>query len=175
MIQVYDAPIVPLLTVSRGGSINFQGIIPFRVPTPDSRVMTSIALLWAELGGQTVPFDMTYGGSFSWGLWLATREIDRGGLGLAIPTGNLVGTRVAPGVVPSDISIDGYADDFAGGQDEIYGELTVHFVGVIPNGLRVELKVRYEPVACEICDEEWKEIISQCNPSALAPAPVVGT
>jgi hypothetical protein len=176
VIQIWQPPPIEIFRTPTFGVLTFNGVVPFRVPTPDSRVQLSLTLLWSqpEAVGGAVPFDMTLGGTASWALWLVAREFDVGGAGAAIPTTNLVGTKAAPLALPSDVNIDGYSDDFSGGQDEIYGELTIGFPNLSPaNGLRCALQARYEPGPCAICDAEWLEIIRSCTPQLLGP-PVVG-
>lgn len=174
MIQIYEPPPIQLLSVAVGAaSAPVAGVtytLPFRVPTPDSRLMVSIALLFTQIVPQTVPWDATIGGALVHSLWLAAREYDIGGQGAAIPTGNLVGTRAAPLVIPSDVSIDGYSDDFTGGQDELYGEYYyLEPAGGAPgSGFRATLYVRYQPVSCAICDEEWSAIVRSLTPQAVA-------
>lgn len=173
LVQIVDSPQLLLLTVKAppgGGSLPAATplVFPFRVPTPDSRVTASLALLITSiLPAATFPFDVTFANNVQYSLWLAAREQDFGGSGLMVPTVNLVGTKAAPLAIPSDVNVMGYSDDFAGGQDELYGELTVLAPAGFapPGGLRVALYTRYQPSACEICDEEWSEIIEQCNPS----------
>jgi len=165
-IQIYDAAPLLLLSVVTGRVVP-STVISFRVPTPDSRVTASVAIVVSvqqQLGlQQGFPFDITNGAAFSYALWLAGRDQDEGGSGLYVPTVNLLGTRAAPVAVPTDINIMGYSDDFDGGQDEIYGEFTVAG-SWFANPLAARLYVRYQPSACEICDDEWREIVEQCNP-----------
>lgn len=179
LVQIYDAPPVLVFFLQ---SLALPAVAPhtvtaaFKVPTPDSRLMVSIALTAAQLGdagtpAQSNPFDMNRGGDLAWSLWLATRDQDTGGSGLWVPTGNLVGTKAAPLAIPADVNIDGYSDDFTGGQDDIYGELTcVQQGGGGLRGMQVRLYVRYQPSTCEICDDEWLEIIEQCAPSLVSQA-----
>ena len=174
LVQIHEPNAQRLFSVLAGEAPTFVNqVVSFRVPTPDSRLMTSIDLTWSQLsrpfGGSPPanPYDMTFGGSLTWALWLAGRSRDRGGGGVMVPTQNLVGVRAAPLAIPSDINIDGYGDDFEGGQDEIYGEVTANGtqVGGVAAGFRVTLYVRYQADKCEICDDEWLEIIGQCTPS----------
>ena len=176
LVQIHDPDPLNLLSVKPGGTLNFAGVLAFRVPTPDSRLVTSIDLLFSQPNAPaaTVPFDMTFGSTIGASLWLAGRTLDRGGAGQLIPTVNLVGSRAAPIALPTDVAIDGYADDYPGGQDDIYGELTVSFSVFSPaQGLRISLLVRQEPGPCAICDDEWQQIIALCVPSLIQP-PVVG-
>lgn len=136
--------------------------VPIVLPTPDSRLTLSFALVVTQPNPTTMPFDITIAGTLQHTLWLADAIFDTGGSGLLIPVVNLVGTRAAPQVFPTDIAICGYGDDFQGGQDALMGEYSLLSPAglAIVNGLRVALYVSYEATESEICDEEWSQIVS---------------
>lgn len=177
MIQRYEPPPVQLinLTSITVPSTPPQTIVaPFRIPTPDSRLNVAVTILFRQdinnkfaATPVSMPFDATRGGDLAWSLFLVGRDRDPNNAGAMVPTVELFATKTAPQTIPSDVSIDGYADDFEGGQDEIYGELTVVAGGLdgTLRGIAASLFVVYEPGTVAICDEEWRQIVS----SGLSP------
>ena len=96
VVQVYRPAPVNLIQLASGtwpsvGPLTL--VAPFRVPTPDSRLSTTVTVLfrqdialplaWTPLS--SLPFDATRGGDLGWSLWLAGREFDVGGTGAPIP------------------------------------------------------------------------------------------
>lgn len=160
--------------------------IEFTVPTPDARVQVNVsvyALPEASLPNIPIPFNVSGddgagGPMIASKLWLGAWE--RAGNGLLLPTTDLVGTRSVPQDIPLNTDLMGYSETVLADCDAVRGFLELAGAGGggegadAPPPLQWWLKTRYQPVAgCEICCDEWKEIVSKCTPSAPTVLTVV--
>lgn len=144
----------------------------FRVPMPDSRLRVKVSLIYSPVPGVTIPFDI--GTVNSHAIWMGLEEIDWAGrIAGPIPTINVIRnpttgllvTRAAPLVIPSDVNVMGYSQEFQSAGDQIFGELTTTFVAAAPG--RWMLYTRYQPDGIVLPEEEWQEITNLCTPRVI--------
>lgn len=172
------------------------GRLVFMIPTPSARVVQKIAIFfWPSVTGQSTPLkspplnpiDPTLTGLvFPITLNLFTGE--QAETGWVIPTADLVGSlfdvgigigngqQIPLGVDLSHLGLGGFTLDVQGGQSFVGG---IFFVGTgTPYldpaivGINASLRVRYEVVATEMCDDEWEALKPQMQPS-LFGSPLV--
>jgi len=154
----------------------------FIIPLPDMRVQVKAAFIAGPAGappaGTTIPYDVTFGGNISVLLWLAVAE-RQPDTGIYLPTGNLVGTRLAPQAIPLDISLMGYSEDAVAGADALIGEVTIAHSGAGPGTPPITtwwLKTRYQPVSGALFSEaEWTQIVGAATPSVPGAPLVAGS
>lgn len=151
-------------------------VLPFVVPTPDARVQVRVAItISPAVPGPEIPYDVTFGGLNSTGLWLAAAVRDANGQ--FIPVTNIVGTRAAPLSIPTDVSEMGYSQTILTDADVLIGELTVEAqTGEIGSLIqRWELVCRYQPVSGALFSEpEWRQIVARCTPTVNGDLIVLG-
>jgi len=140
---------------------------PFTIPLPDARVQVKIAVFGSPLfTGTPVPYDVTFGGNITVQLWLAIAETDPNGI--LIPTVNLVGTRAAPQLIPTDIDVMGYSETVNADGDAVVGEVTFTHSGAGPGTPPITvwwLKTRYQPVSGALFEvREWQQIVGAASP-----------
>jgi hypothetical protein len=176
-----------------------SGRLVFMIPTPSARVVQKIAIFfWPNITGQSptaivrspplTPVDPTVAGS-SFPITLNLFTGEQAETGWVIPTSDLVGSlldvglpgigngqQIPLGVDLGHLGLGGFTLDVQGGQSFVGG---IFFVGtgspyLDPTiiGINATLRVRYEVVATEMCDDEWEALKPQMQPS-LFGAPLV--
>jgi hypothetical protein len=144
----------------------------FRVPVPDSRLRVKVSVIYCPVPGVTIPFDI--GTVNSHYLWLGLEELDWAGrIAGPIPTQNLIinpatatyYTRAAPLVIPSDVNVMGFSQEFQTAGDQIFGELTTTFVAAAPG--RWMLYTRYQPDGLWLPPDEWEAVKGLCTPRVI--------
>ncbi|HET7485834.1 MAG TPA: hypothetical protein VFJ64_10740 [Solirubrobacterales bacterium] len=154
--------------VTFNGTTTGTKTVRFRVPTPDSRVRTKVALI-----GQPAP-----GGSPTF-LSLKTVTLllqaieDAINGGMPIPVTSLpdptVGTAIA---IPEHSQLGGFSYESVSIGDAIEGTITVTSNSNAAHGFLM-LQARYQPDGQRLPWDEWREIVSQCNPGLLTAAAVI--
>jgi hypothetical protein len=172
------------------------GRLVFVIPTPSARVLQKIAIFfWPTLTGQSTalksppltPVDPTLA-DFAPPVTLNLFRAEQAETGWIIPTEDLVGSlfdvnigigngqQIPLGVTSAHLGLGGFTIDVQGGQGFVGGIFLVQ--GGLPYldptivGINATLRVRYEVVATEMCDDEWEALKPQMQPS-LFGSPVV--
>jgi hypothetical protein len=159
--------------------------VEFTVPTPDARVQVNVSVIVVpdpSVGDVPIPYnvlgdDGTGAPLISALLWLAAWQRAPGGL--LIPTTDLVGHRAVPQSIPLDPGLMGYSETVLADCEAVKGVLTISQAGIEEGGDFPPLgtwwlRTRYQPVAgCDICADEWKEIVSKASPSVPAALTVI--
>lgn len=172
--------------------VNAAQIVFFTIPTPSARVAAKIALIWwQQLTGQsgnagTVGSppnnNVDSGVNASIGpMKLNLFSYELAETGIVSPTVDLVGALqlFAPQNVPIDAAsgvqsgLAGFSTDVQGGQQGVGGMLwpgaTTGYTTRL--GINVSLRVKYELVGSEMCQDEWDSLKALMVP--FAPTPVV--
>lgn len=168
-------------------------LVRFAIPTPSARLLVKLAIIfWPPLAGQSGPLlgppdnpvDVFLQNSIfqPWKLLVYTAE--QAESGWLIPTGDLVGTLLAingqnipvTATASGSVGVSGFSLDVQGGQDWVAGALIVPpmLVGYAApscTGLNITLRVRYEALGTEMCEDEWRTLTSklqvQCSPTIV--------
>lgn len=164
-VQKHRPEPVVLFTISGSGAVPANPDVYFYVPIPDSRLRVKVSLLFVAPAGDTDPLDITTGAN----LWLFESEEERSGVtGRSLPCTNLAGsTAAAPLAIPAAAPLLGYSREFVSAADAIEGR--IRMLANITTGSWI-LQTRYQPQSVRFTDEEWNEIVGQCQPQ-LKSAP----
>lgn len=143
--------------------------VRFRVPTPDSRIRQNVALLGVPNPGGSPTF---LAGKALTLLLQSVADAIQGGM--TVPVTSLpdptVGTPIA---IPENSALGGFAYESVTIGDAIEGVITATGTANAVLG-RLVLQVRYQPDGQRLPWDEWREIVSQCNPGLLSSAVTVG-
>jgi hypothetical protein len=154
-----------LVTIATSSAVPANASVYFHVPTPDSRLRVRISVLFIPPAGAANEFDAT---GFAT-LWLYEADEDTSGVsGRFIPTTNIEGTEAAPTAVPEASPLLGYSREFVSISDAIEGKFTI--ASNVTLGTWI-LQTRYQPDSVRFTNEEWDELVRQCQPT-LKTAPI---
>ena len=184
IFQPADSPIfrTPPGTVSvpQGGLY-----VNFTVPTPSARVMAKVCLFyWNQQTGLPFPnsFPPDPACGFTFGpvgllMWTAEKTTT----GFYVPLANLFGSlaNAVEQSIPLDLTMNpggfygtsGVSLDVQGGQDAVQGRvhIPVCLGYVTQNGINISLRVRYELVGSDMCQDEWDSLVAQMVVQCSAP------
>lgn len=155
--------------------VTFDGVtvatktVKFRLPTPDARVRTKVALIGVpDPGGSPI-----FLASKAVTLVLQSIEDAING-GMSVPVTSLpdpsVGTAFA---IPQNAALGGFSYEALTIGDAIEGTISATGAADGIKG-RLVLQARYQPDGQRLPWDEWREIIAQCNPGLLSSAVTVG-
>lgn len=155
----------PVTLVTFDGATTGTKTVDFRLPTPDSRCRTKVALIGVPepggsrlfLAGKTVTL-----------LLRSIEDAIEGGM--PVPVTSLpdptVGTAFA---IPQNPNLGGFSFETVTIGDAIEGTISVTS-GADANLGRLVLQARFQPDGQRLPWDEWREIVAQCNPGLLSPA-----
>ncbi len=155
--------------------VTFDGVtvatktVKFRLPTPDARVRTKVALIGVpDPGGSPI-----FLASKTVTLVLQSIEDAING-GMSVPVTSLpdpsVGTAFA---IPQNAALGGFSYEALTIGDAIEGTISATGAADGIKG-RLVLQARYQPDGQRLPWDEWREIVAQCNPGLLSSAVTVG-
>jgi hypothetical protein len=155
--------------------ITFDGVttgtktIKFRVPTPDSRCRTKVALIGVPAPGGSPIF--LAGKTLTLQLQAIEDAIEGG---MPIPVTSLPDPSVGTAfTIPQNAALGGFSYETVTIGDAIEGTISVTGVANGKAG-RLVLQTRVQPDGQRLPWDEWREIIGQCNPGLLSPAVTIG-
>jgi hypothetical protein len=155
----------PVTLITFDGTTTGTKTVKFRLPTPDARTRTKVALIGVPAPGGSPLFVAAK----TLTLLLTSIEDAIDG-GMPIPVTSLpdptVGTAFA---IPQNANLGGFSFETVTIGDAIEGTVTVTS-GSDANTGRLVLQARFQPDGQRLPWEEWREIVSQCNPGLLSPA-----
>jgi hypothetical protein len=164
-LQKHEPNPITLVTIATSSAVPSDASVYFHVPVPDSRLRVKISVLFIPPAGDAAEFDATTFAS----LWLYEVDEDASGVsGRFIQTTNIEGTEASATAVPEAAPLLGYSREFVSAADAIEGKLTI--LNNITFGTWV-LQTRYQPDSVRFTNEEWDELVRQCQPT-LKTAPI---
>lgn len=164
-LQKHTPQPTTLVTILDNAAVPSNASVYFRVPTPDSRLRVKVSVLFIPPAGDLNEFDIT---GFA-NLWIAELETDMSGVsGRELPCTNIEGTEALPTAVPASSPLLGYSREFVSAADMIQGKFTI--LSNMTLGSWV-LQTRYQPDSVRFTDEEWDELVRQCQPT-LTSSPI---
>jgi hypothetical protein len=171
---------------------NYSGNWVFlNIPTPSARVAVKVSLFfWLQTTGQTLNVsvidfvDVTLGGILNpFTFWLAA--VEQSEAGPYSITNYLFGTNTALQYLPLDNAsvavqhnLSGFSTTVQDTQQALRGQilcpsLSIAAYGGNPAfGLNLSLRVSYEVVGSEMCQDEWDSLVGLMNPIA-GPAQIL--
>jgi hypothetical protein len=180
---LWKTPLAGVIGVNGGNSIYFT------IPTPSARVLAKVAFFyWIPTTGQgatavspNTAINFNQSSQLSPNtlqLWTA----EQAETGWWINTGDLVGVTAVGGqnlpLIQLPIASSGLSLDIQGGQSGIGGVVNIastvgYTVQNNGGGVTLSMRVRYELVGSDMCDDEWAALTNKMQISC--PGPVVFT
>jgi hypothetical protein len=155
----------PVTLVTFDGATTGTKTVSFRLPTPDARVRTKVALIGVPTPGGSPLFLAGKGLTL---LLTAIEDAIEGGM--PIPVTSLPDPDTgAAFAIPQNTNLGGFSFETTTIGDAIQGTITVTPGADVTTG-RLVLQARYQPDGQRLPWDEWREIVAQCNPGLLSPA-----
>ncbi len=159
----------PVTLVVFNGVTTGTKTVKFRLPTPDARVRTKVALIGIPDPGGS-PLFMA---SKTVTLLLQSIEDAING-GMPIPVTSLPDPSVGTAfTIPQNAALGGFSYEALTIGDAIEGTVSVTGVANAVAG-RLVLQARYQPDGQRLPFDEWREIVAQCNPGLLSASVTIG-
>lgn len=155
----------PITLVTFDGSTTGTKTVSFRLPTPDARCRTKVALIGVPTPGGSPLF---LAGKTVTLLLRSIEDAIEGGM--PIPVTSLPDPSVGTAfVIPQNTNLGGFSFETVTIGDAIEGTISVTD-GADTNTGRLVLQARFQPDGQRLPWDEWREIVAQCNPGLTSPA-----
>jgi hypothetical protein len=159
----------PVTLITFNGVTTGSKTVKFRLPTPDARVRTKVALIGIPDPGGSPLF--LAGKTLTLLLHSIEDAIDGG---MPIPVTSLPDPTVGTAfTIPQNATLGGFSFETLTIGDAIEGTVSVTGTANAIKG-RLVLQARFQPDGQRLPWDEWREIVSQCNPGLLSAAVTIG-